>query len=748
MEPAAETPEDLKPAQIDGKKPAKYWINQLELAENEDKEFVKRGERIVERYKDVRPATANEGNERRYNILWSNVQTIVPACYSQAPKVIVERRHKDEDPVARCASQILERALSYDIENYPDFDEGLKNAVLDRFLPGRGVVWVRYEQTEKKESAESAQVTDDTEQDGESEAPPDGSQPNVVTDIDHEYCPSDYVFWKDFRYSPARTWEEVTWVARRVYMAQDEGIERFGEDFKKVPMTHVPKGVDEDKYTSSEVDDMKKAQVWEIWNKETSEAIWVADSYQYILDQRPDPLELEGFFPCPKPLFATQSTDSLVPVADYIQYQDQASELDDLTNRIHKLVKACRVVGVYAGSSTSVKRLLDEGVDNQLIPVENWMEHAEKGGLSKLVDWLPLDMVIKALDQLYKAEVEVKAKIYEITGLSDIIRGASQASETATAQKIKANYAGLRLKKTQSDIARFATDILRRKAQIMASFYRDETLIEMSGILQTPDGAMPPQPAPQPGMHAMPPPQPQTYRDSLPPQVQQALDMIRNEPLSAYRIEVAADSLVELDMEEEKRSRMEFLQAAGGFLQQALPAAQQSPELTPLFAQMLLFGIRGFKAGRDLEVVFESTFKQLEQKQEQAAAQPPKSTPEEMKMQADQAKMQAEAQKSQQEGAIEQQRMQMESQAQAHAQQMEEARIQMEKVAQMAEHQAEMARQQHEQVMAGMADGFARWKTELEMATRIEVAEIAATKAIDAEIDAAANNEIQEGLSS
>lgn len=732
MESAAQTKPDLKE-----KKSAKEWINQLDLAEEEDKEFVKRGEKIVERYKDKRPATANEGQERRYNILWSNVRTIIPACYSQRPDVIVERRHKDEDPIGLIASAILERALAFDIENNSDFDSGIRSAILDRFLPGRGVNWVRYEQTE----ADAKQITDDAEEyEDDDTTKPEGEQPGVVTEIERECCPSDYVFWKDFRCSPARTWEEVTWVARRVYMSREKGIKRFGDDFKSVPLSYLPKGVSDEKYTPTELDQVKKAQVWEIWDKDTETAIWVAEGYAYILDELPDPLELEDFFPCPKPLFATQSTDSLVPVADYIEYQDQAAELDDLTNRIHKLVKACRVVGVYAGSSTAVKRLLDEGVDNQLIPVDNWMEHAEKGGLSKMVDWLPLEQVITALDSLYKAEQEVKAKIYEITGLSDIIRGASEASETATAQQIKANYAGLRLKETQSDIARFATEILRRKAQIMASFYRDQTLIEMSGILQTPEGKMPP---PPPGM----PPVPQDP-NAIPPQVQQALALIRNEPMSAYRIEVAADSLIELDEQADKRSRMEFLQAAGGFLQQAIPAAQQTPELAPLLTQMLMFGVRGFKSARDLEAVFETTFAQMQQKQAQMANRPPQPSDAQIQAQSDQQKLQYQQQKDQQDQQLEAARLQAEQQAQAHAQAMEEMRMKMEMQAQAMESQRLAQERQHEQVMAGIQAGFEKWRAELQAATSIEIAEIGATKTIDPTLDTASDAAVEKGLSS
>lgn len=696
---------ELKTDTQENVKSAKYWLSQLELSEREHKTFVERGKKTVERYKDIRPATASSGQEPRYNILWSNVRTMYSACYSRLPQVVVERRHKDKDPVARCAAMILERALTFDINFYPDFGNALSAAILDRLLPGRGVAWVRY----KPEFEESAQITDDdTEEGGEDEEgqPPEGAQPEAVEYVSRECCPADYVYWEDFRCSPARTWEEVTWVARRVYMTKEEGIERFGEDFKQVPLTHMPKGIDNDS-KAVEQEKAKKAQVWEIWYRHERQAIWVAESYQYILDERPDPLELEGFFPCPKPIFATLTTDSIVPVADYVQYQDQAAELDDITGRIHKLVKACRVVGVYAGSSTAVKRMLDEGVDNQLIPVENWMEHAERGGLSRLVDFLPLDQVVKALAQLYVAEQEVKAKIYEITGLSDIIRGASNAAETATAQQIKANYAGLRLKDTTNDIARFATEILQRKAQIMASFYSDETLLEMSGIAQTNDGQY----------------------------AQQALELIRNEPMSAYRIEVSADSMVAMDEQAEQQSRVQFLDAAGNFLQKIIPAAQATPELGPLMSEMLMFGVRSFKAGRDLEAVFESTIETMRQKAEQAKQQPPQPSPDQIKAQLEQQKMQADAANSQSRAKLDQMKAQLDEQRL----QMEQQKMQMD--AQDAERQ-----RQHEQMMAGLQQGFDRWKSELDAATRIETAQISAEKMIDPEVDAIVDQELAQDI--
>jgi hypothetical protein len=303
---------------------ARRWLNDLRLAKKEDEKWAKRGDRIVKRYRDERSEYAR-GMEKRYNILWSNVQTMLPALYGKTPRAQVERRWKDQDPVGRTASIILERSLQFEIDHYGEFDASARGAVIDRLLPGRGTTWVRFETT-----------------------------PVVLADgqpgPEQGRTPVDYVFWKDFRCSPARTWEEVTWVARRVYMSRGEGIERFGEDFKDVPLSHEPIGIDELKNqgsSQSDIDALKKAPVWEIWDKTAKCVYWVAEGYHTLLDHKPDPYGLDGFWPCPKPLYATQTTDTLVPVPDYALYQDQADELDRLTQRIGMLTAAVKVVGVY-----------------------------------------------------------------------------------------------------------------------------------------------------------------------------------------------------------------------------------------------------------------------------------------------------------------------------------------------------------------------------------------------------------------
>lgn len=582
---------------------ATFWQDEIDRYESDFKKFTEAGKKILKRYKDERKDSEN--TDARFNILWSNVRTLKPAIYSRPPKIEVSRRFDDQDDVARVASMIIERAVEYEIKQYPDYHTSLSNCVEDRLLPGRGVAWIRYEPVIETVDAEPQISEDDLAEDTEEQ----------LERVTSERCPVDYVFWQDFAHLPARTWEEVTWCARRVYMSAEEGEERFGEIFSQVPLTHSPDKTDDDKETTQS---LKKAVVWEIWCKPSKSVYWIAEHFDEMLDEREDPLELENFFPCPKPIFATVTTDSLIPVADFKLYQDQADEIDDITGRIKHLTKALKVMGIYAADEPSLARLMKEGNDAVMIPVTNWPAFVEKGGLQGAVQFMPLRDIIAALQQLYIARESCKQIIYETTGISDILRGASMASETATAQQIKSQFASIRLNDMKDDVARFARDLLRMKAEVICLKYQPEIILQVSGIAHTPDAEFAPQ----------------------------AIALLKNDMLRNFSIDIQTDTLVQLDEQTEKQSRMEFLAATSSFMEKAVQASQVAPDMAPLAMQMLLFGIRGFKVGRELEGVFERTAKDMMEKAKQP--QPEKPDPEQMKMQAtaqaEAAKLQAEAQ--------------------------------------------------------------------------------------------------------
>jgi len=646
-----------------------------------DNEFAKwqaRTKKLIKRYRDdTRGQTGNE--TAKFNILWSNVQTLIPAVYAKLPKADITRRFGDNDRVGRVAASLIERAVDFEIEHYPDFRSTMKYCVEDRFLGGRGVAWVRYEPHVKPIGIEDdgVQITEDIER-GEG-APPD------LEEVDYECAPVDYVHWKDFGHAQARTWEEVTCVWRWVYMTKEALAERFGEEMaRKIPTDQGPDQLNA--YRDSKRQS-NLAKICELWDKETLKVYWFTKGMPQVIDVRDDPLGLEGFYPCPKPLYATTTSDNLVPVPDFVLYQDQAMELDILSDRIDGLVKALRVRGVYDSSQPALQRLMTEGDNNALIPVDKWQAFSEKGGLKGSIDLLPLDTLAAALIQCYQARADIKGQIYEITGIADIIRGQSAASETATAQQIKGQYAGLRLRSMQEDVALFATEVIRLKSQIMCTKYQPKTILEYAAAQQMSEADQ-----------------------ALIPQ---ALQLIQNKPLRNFRIDIAADSLVQIDEMQNKRDRLEFIQAFGGFLQQALPVGQNAPEMVPVMVDLLKFGVQAFKTARPLEGALDQALEQMKQ----SAAQP-KGNPEaeamqaqaqadmqksQMEMQADSAKMQAQMQleqaKLQQEAALEQQRQQFEAQIKAQ----------------------ELAQKEQ----------MERFKAELDAATKIMVARIAANPGLD-----------------
>lgn len=665
----------------------------LSVVAGYDNEFAKwnaRVKKILKRYRDDTRGQSNN-ETAKFNILWSNVQTLIPAVYARPPKASVDRRFGDNDPLSRVASDLIERALDFEIEHYSDFRSTMKQVVQDRFLGGRGVAWVRYEPhvVQQDMPDDGLEVTEDIEK-GES------AEMDLPEQIEYECAPVDYVHWRDFGHSTARTWEEVTCVWRWVYMSYDALVERFGEEkAKKIPLSEGPEPLNA--YNESKKS-YNRAKICELWDKETLKVYWFSKSFNEFIDERDDPLGLEGFWPCPKPLYATTTSDSLVPVPDFVLYQDQAAELDILSDRIDGLVKALRVRGVYDASQPALQRLLTEGDNNSLIPVDKWMAFSEKGGLKGSIDLLPLDTLAAALMQCYQARDNIKQQIYEITGISDIIRGASYASETATAQQIKGQYASLRLHAMQDEVALFASELLRLKAQIMCAKFQPQTILSYAAADQM---------AP-------------TDQQLIP----QAIELLQNKPLRTFRIEVEADSLVQIDEDKNKQDRMQFIQTFGGFLNQAMPVVQGNPELMPMMGELIKFGVSAFKQAAPIEGVIDQGIDQLQQ-QVAAAQQNPKPDPEMQKIQAQQQADQMRAQLDQQ---IEQAKLQTQAQ-------IEQMKVQAEAQIELQKQQLEASRLEHETQMKAQElaqrEAFDRWKAELDSATKLMVARISANPGLD-----------------
>ncbi|NKM72274.1 hypothetical protein [Rhizobium laguerreae] len=627
------------------------WQQELERAQRYFRSWHDRCVKIEKIYLDQQSDQTNAA-KRRFPMLWANTSVLQPAVYARVPQPVVERRFKDAQPVARMASELVERNLAY-MGDEADIDSTMRAVRDDFLLCARGTVWLRYEAD--FEPLDMGVQPSDPPANGALPAgllgglrsglpggmgEDGGAPPEAISD---ERVCIDYVHWSDFLHSPARRWKDVTWVARRVPMTDEEMEKRFGSD-AMTSLQSQAAGSNKGSNQTERAENEGKTHVWEIWCKSENYTVWIADGAPVALEVSEPPLDLTHFWPCPRPAYGTMSTSSLIPVPDYVYYQQQCDEIDLLTKRVNKLTDQLRLKVFYPSGDGAISPAIEKAMrpenDTVMVPIPEWAAFTDKGG-SKAIVTLPIDEVQKVIIACIQARKQLIEDVYQITGISDIVRGDTQASETATAQRIKSQWGSIRIRDRQAELARFARDIIRLAGEIICDQFQPETLMLVSGIklptmaekqqvqLQMQQMHMAAQQAAaraeQMGQPAPPPPQmpPQLEQMMQQPTIDEVVQLLRNDSIRGFQIDIETDSTIEPDEDAEKQRRMEFVQMIGGFLQQAGAMAQQNPMLVPVMVETLLFAARGFRAGRQLESTLEQVGAQFSE-----AATAPKQPPE------------------------------------------------------------------------------------------------------------------------
>ena len=583
---------------------AQRWGTEIEAAGQELTKFHDESRRIVQRYLDKRDAYGKD--ESKVNLFWSTMKVLLSMLYARPPKADVSRTFQDyDDDVARVAGTMLQRILNRGFDdNTSTWDANVRQGIEDWLVVGLGQIWLRYEVETEPYTIEA--VLDPLT--GAELVPAQEAERIVEEDA----C-CDYIYWEDFYWSPARTWPEVRWVARRVYMTKDQLVERFGEEIAAV----VPLGMPQSKKNVNDQvvkhDPWSKAEIFEIWCKEERKVYWYAKGADVILDVKDDPLQLDGFFPCPKPVAANVTSSNFLPRADYVFAQDQFNELDEINTRITWLTRAAKVVGVYDRSAEGIQRVFQQGAENQLIPVDNWALFAERGGIKGQVDWIPIDQVTNAIERLRQYRQDKVMQIYEVLGISDIMRGSSKASETAAAQQIKAQFGSTRIQLMQFYIADWISQALRIKAEIICKHWQPETIVRRSNIERTPDAQL----------------------------AGQAIQLLKDEEMAEYRITIEADSMAALDWAAERDAAVQFMQGLGAFISQTAPMAQQVPEAGPYLLRMMQWAVSKFRVSSQIESILDQAASGMQQQLMQPK-QPPQPAPDVMvKAQIEQEKIQS-----------------------------------------------------------------------------------------------------------
>ena len=479
------------------------------------------------------------------------------------------------------AAAVMEKALEIVVADEASH-EAVKASVRDMLLPGRGICRVRWKPVIKPVPVEDPVM-------GGPLTNPMTGEPQMKDAKVWETVDDEYVFWEDILIDPVRQHGDVEWIAFRHLFAEKALKEEFGESEKlqeyikanklsellkwtEETAAKSPVGGGPAPKTAGKLDTVvRKAMVWEIWNRSTREVLWIIrEGGGCALRVDPDTLGLQGFYPIPKPICAVITTDTMIPKAFYDLYAHLAADLDDTSRRISDLTAKIKVRGGYNAANKDIANLLTAD-DGKLLPVDG--VDLMSGGLQNHIWLVPILEWVNALKELYQSRDQQKNAIYEIIGIADIIRGATNPYETATAQRMKGTVGSGRMQGVKAAVANFVRDLMRLKADIIARNFDAETLTRMTGEEVTPP----------------------------------VMAILRNEFTRFCSIDIETDSTVEADEATEKEANAQIMQVLGGVMQagQGLMAGGLLPppmviNLVLEMAKMLLHPVRHSRGVIDL----------------------------------------------------------------------------------------------------------------------------------------------------
>lgn len=554
------------------------------------------------------------------DLFWSSYEVLKPAVYARPPQPVVAPLFKDGKPHVNITAEMLERC-AVSVFKRTGIDDVMLLTRDDLIFTGRGAPWVRYETEGGK----------------------------------HKIC-IEHKDRLDFLHEPARKWPEVGWAAGAAWLTRKEMRKRFGKTSgnayqdAKFTLRRDEDGDDLEKRAAT-----RKCKVWEVWHKADNRVYWVSDGVDVFLDSGEPHLDLTGFFPCPKPAYATLKRRSLIPVPDWQRYAVHFRKISELTRRVYSLLDAVKMKGLVAGGGDvgdAIEQIIRDESDQIIIPVPGAALLAQ--GSAPLVVWLPLVELATAIQGLIEARTQLVNDFYQLSGISDIMRGATEAEETLGAQQIKTQYGSVRVREKSMELQRVAADTVKIAAEILAEKFPLDQLLEMSQMdiptkadlakrvrevehaakeelngleqhakqmaqqsQQQPQGAQPGQPS-QMGQQQIDPGQAQQALQQAQQQiiakygpmlaevqqqvpVEDVMKLLRDDRARNFVFEIESSSTILTDELQEKQSRNEFMSEFTSASQGLMGMVAMGEQGAKLAGAMLKFVLAPYRVGRELD---------------------------------------------------------------------------------------------------------------------------------------------------
>lgn len=492
---------------------------------------------------EIRSYYRNDRRRNKQNVFWATVETLKPFLYFKQPTPFIVRSRHSADEIESLAATILERALYWNMKQF-DFDSVVKYARNDFLLSGMGILWEQYRPSFYYVGKEMLKHSEQ---------------------VDTVYV-NPTMFLADTK--NVDVWEDVEWIARKLYLSAADIAEHFDNNAAD--------------YLLDRFGESAKISVYEIWDKPSKSIYYYSPEYPFdFLDVYEDTLHLSGFFPCPKPIMATLANDGVIPVPDYVEIKSLLDELDGVNNRMRLTMQALKVSGCYDNSFPELANILDKDVT--LISLADFEKLKDSGGLRGIIDFAPIEQYITALSALAERRQTIINSIYEVTGVSDVMRGSSQAGETATAVRQKTNFGTLRNQDRQNDMQRFLKDLLKIKAEIICEQFSPAFLLSFLNPEENAD----------------------INKSAA------AVKLLKSEKLRGMVIDLETDGCFNQEQEEERT--LKVLHNVHDLISQAFNIVSQQPALLPLYRQMLESAVATMPKARQFNAVMDTVFNKIAQ---------------------------------------------------------------------------------------------------------------------------------------
>ncbi|VVE00489.1 hypothetical protein PIN31115_02078 [Pandoraea iniqua] len=577
------------------------WAVEISMAKKRMKPWREKSKKLWDLFHGV--SVSRKKNS--YNMLFLVTDTLSPLIYNTLPTPDVRRRFADNDPLGKAVSEIMNRSLTFNAET-TGFDTEIRADELDMLITGRGVSRVRY----IPDLVQVGDVEQTGIEDKETELDHEAQEGQQNEELAWETAPAEHVKWDKYLVGPGRSFKELPWFGFDHDFTREELIKRFGEEIgSRVELNGGPADLDTDKQRIADDETLslfKTAKVWEIWDKDSRNVIWIADS-GYMdgpLKVESDPLQLQQFFPVPNPLYAIEDSDTFEPTPLYDQYREQAEELDRICTRINKIVSGLKLRAIYDPSLGSQVAELFRGEDNDLIPADSSIKQLyEAGGIASAIWWAPIEKAAQVLSELRTQREGCKQIIYELTGIPDVMRGSTDPGETKGAQDLKVAFGTTRVSPRQRAMQRYIRDMMALQAEVICERFSLSTLREMTQIKLPTDAEIMPQRhqmmraaimAKLAGQNVPPlPPKPITWED-----VKQAMG---DDALRTFRVDIETDSTIAASQQEDIQDMSTAFAAVTGLIEKLWPMVQSGVLPFPAAKELLLATSRKFRMGTQLE---------------------------------------------------------------------------------------------------------------------------------------------------